>query len=186
MPISRKIYYSGLQVGDEIPSWQSPPIDRIQIARYAGASGDFNPLYVDEPFAKAAGFRSVIAPGALAMGAFSQMLTEWLKGPFLKRLHTKFLKILWPGDVLTCRGRVTGKRREANDYLVDFDLWIENQEGEMVVRGTATASLFQSAQDESQRLAGGPPLIVDDPPPTDSGSAKAQSEKPAAKHKPKR
>jgi acyl dehydratase len=112
MALTRKIYYSSLQVGDEIPAWQSPPLERIQIARYAGAAGDFNPLYVDEPFARAAGFRSVIAPGALGMGGLSQMLTEWLKGPFLKRLHAKFLKIMWPGDILTCRGRVTGKHRE--------------------------------------------------------------------------
>jgi acyl dehydratase len=185
MPLTRKIYYSGLQVGDEIPAWQSPPLDRIQIARYAGAAGDYNPLIVDEPFARAAGFRSIISPGALALGGLSQMLTEWLKGPFLRRLHAKFLKIMWPGDILTCRGRVTSKHREGTDYRVEFDLWIENQDGEMVVRGTGTASLFHSAQDESQRLAGGPPLIVDDPPaPSDAGSTKPAA-KPA-KVKPKR
>jgi len=187
MPLTRKIYYSSLQVGDEIPAWQSPPLDRIQFARYAGAAGDYNPLYVDEPFARAAGFRSVIAPGALGLGGLSQMLTEWLKGPFLRRLHAKFLKIMWPGDVLTCRGRVTGKHREGNDYRVEIDLWIENQDGEMVVRGTGTASLFHSAQDESQRLAGGPPLIVDDPPsPADPGSAKPGASKGTAKGKSKR
>ncbi len=183
MALTRKIYYSSLQVGDEIPAWQSPPLERIQIARYAGAAGDYNPLYVDEPFARAAGFRSVIAPGAMGMGGLSQMLTEWLKGPFLRRLNAKFLKIMWPGDVLTCRGRVTSKRREGHDYRVELDLWIENQEGEMVVRGTGTASLFHSAQDEAQRLAGGPPLIVDDP---SSQAEPAASKTGAAKGKTKR
>jgi len=189
MPLSRKIYYSSLQVGDEVPAWQAPPLDRIQIARYAGATGDFNPLYVDEPFARAAGFRTIIGPGALGMGYLSQMLNEWLKGPFLRRLSAKFLKILWPGDVLTCRGRVTSKRREGSDYRVEFDLWIENQEGEMVIRGTGTASLFHSAQDESQRLAGGQPLIVDDPPaPAEIAASKAPaaSGKAANKSKSKR
>ncbi len=182
MALARKIYYSSLQVGDEVPSWQPAPLDRVQIARYTGASGDFNPLYVDEPFARAAGFRSTIVPGPLAMAALSQMVSEWLKGPFIRRLSAKFLKILWPGDILTCRGRVTAKHREASDYLVDFDLWIENQEGEMLVRGTATASLFHSAQDESQRLAGGPPLIVDDPrPPQEAGADKAAKAKSAKK-----
>jgi len=187
MPVTRKIYYSSLQVGDEIPAWQAPPLDRVQFARYAGAAGDFNPLYVDEPFARAAGFRSVISPGALGMGGLSQMLTEWLKGPFLKRLNTKFLKIMWPGDVLTCRGRVTAKHREGTDYRVEFDLWIENQEGEMVLRGTGAASLFHSAQDEAQRLAGGPPLIVDDPPPpAESGSARGVPLKTSPKGKSKK
>lgn len=185
MALARKIYFSGLQVGDEVPSWQSPPLDRLQLARYAGASGDFNPLYLDEPFARAAGFRSVIVPGPLAMGALSQMLTEWLKGPLLRRLNAKFLKILWPGDTLTCHGRVTGKRREGTDYLVEIDLWIENQEGEMAVRGMATAALFHSAQDEAQRLAGGQPLIVDDPTPVRSGEGQV-GQPPLAKPKPKR
>jgi acyl dehydratase len=164
MALQRRIYYQAMQVGDEVPPWQPPPFDRVQIARYAGASGDFNRLYLDEPFAKGAGFRSVIVPGTLALGALSQMLSEWLKGPFVRKLQARFLKILWPGDVLTCRGRVSGRRREGDQYLLDLDLWIENTAGEMVVKGSGIASLFYNAQDESQRLAGGPPLLVDDPP----------------------
>jgi len=162
MPIARKVYYQSVQVGDEVPSFQAAPFDRTQIARYAGAAGDFNPLFVDEPFARSAGFRSVIVPSPLAFGALSQMIAEWLKGPNLRRLHARYLKLIWPGDVLTCRGRVTGRRRESSDYLIEVDLWIENQEGEMVTRGSATAALFYSAQDEAQRLAGGPPLLVDE------------------------
>jgi acyl dehydratase len=162
MPIARKVYYQSVQPGDEVPSFQTPPIDRVQIARYAGAAGDFNPLYVDEPFSRSAGFRSVIVPGQLAFSALAQMIAEWLKGPSLRRLTTRYLKLIWPGDVLTCRGRVTGRRREGSDYLIDVDLWIENQDGEMVTRGSGTASLFYSAQDEAQRLAGGPPILVDE------------------------
>jgi acyl dehydratase len=182
MPIARKVYYQALQLGDELPSWQNPPFDRLQIVRYAGASGDLNPLYFDEPFARASGFRSVLVPGALALGALTQMVNEWLKGPCLRRLHVKFLKIIWPGEQLTCRGRVVARHREGGDYLVDLDLWMENPEGEMMVRGNGTVSLFYSAQDESQRLAGGPPLIVDDPAPTPSAAAPHKSSgKPASK-----
>jgi acyl dehydratase len=171
MPIARKVYYQSVQAGDEVPSFQAPPVDRMQIARYAGATGDFNPLYVDEPFSRSAGFRSVIVPGPVAFAALSQMITEWLKGPSLRRLHVRYLKLIWPGDVLTCRGRVTGRRREGSDYLIDIDLWIENQDGEMVTRGSGTATLFYSAQDEAQRLAGGPPILVDE-----NGSASRDAE----------
>ncbi|MHB1844672.1 MAG: MaoC/PaaZ C-terminal domain-containing protein [Deltaproteobacteria bacterium] len=182
MAIARKIYFQALQTGDEVPTWETPPIDRLQMVRYAGASGDLNPLYFDEPFARSAGFRSVLAPGALSLGALAQMVTEWLRAPALRRLQARFLKIVWPGDVLVCRGRVTGKRREGGDYLVDLDLWIENADGEMLVRGSGTASLFYSAQDEAQRLSGGPPLIVDDAPATTGAAGK---EKPPAKRKPR-
>ncbi len=185
MPIARRIYFQALQVGDELPSWQCPPFERIQAARYAGASGDFNPLYFDEPFARAAGFRSVLVPGTLAMGPLSQMVQYWLKAPCLRRLHLKFLKIIWPGDPLVCRGRVVGRRREGSDYLVDLDLWIENTDGEMVVRGSGTAVLFYSAQDEAQRMAGGPPLIVDEPPPPPATPAAAPERKAPAPSKPR-
>ncbi|HUB06943.1 MAG TPA: MaoC/PaaZ C-terminal domain-containing protein [Myxococcales bacterium] len=188
MATARKVYYQALQLGDEMPSWQCPPFDRLQIVRYAGASGDMNPLYFDEPFARAAGFRSVLAPGALALAALAQTVHEWLKAPCLRRLHVKFLKIIWPGEQLVCRGRVVGKRREGGDYLVDLDVWMENPEGEMMVRGSGTAVLFYSAQDESQRLAGGPPLIVDDPaPPKPQEPARAaKSPGKAARAKPDR
>ena len=191
MAATRKVYYQSLQIGDEIPSWQCPPIDRLQIVRYAGASGDFNPLYFDEPFARAAGFRSVLVPGALTLGALAQMVNEWLKGPSLRKLHARFLKISWPGESLTCRGRVVGRRREGSNYLIELDLWIENPEGEMTVRGSGTAVLFHSAQDEAQRLAGGPPLLIDDPPAEGTGApaakkGRADTGKGAGKHAPAR
>ncbi len=164
MPGTRRIYYQALQVGDELPAWHFTGFERLRAVRYAGASGDFNPLYFDEGFARAAGFRSVLVPGPLALGVLARTVQEWLKAPCLRRLHAKYLKIIWPGDALTCRGRISGRRREGGSYLVDLELWIENADGETMVRGDGTASLFYSAQDEAQRLAGGPPLIVDDPP----------------------
>ena len=46
-----KVYVEDVQVGDELPLLVKPPIQRIQLTRYAGASGDFNPIHVDEEFA---------------------------------------------------------------------------------------------------------------------------------------
>ncbi|HEX9290786.1 MAG TPA: MaoC/PaaZ C-terminal domain-containing protein, partial [Anaeromyxobacteraceae bacterium] len=54
--LARQLYFEAVKVGDELPPLVKPPVDRTQIARYAGASGDFNPLYVDEHLAKNAGF----------------------------------------------------------------------------------------------------------------------------------
>ena len=66
--VARQIYFEAVRVGDELPPLVKPPVDRSQIARYAGASGDFGPLHVDEPFARNAGFPGVLVPGMLAMG----------------------------------------------------------------------------------------------------------------------
>lgn len=57
------IDFDSIAVGDSMPSYTSKPITRAQLARYAGASGDFNPLHTDETFARAIGLDSVIAHG---------------------------------------------------------------------------------------------------------------------------
>src|SRR5690606_8748726 len=80
----------------------------------------------------------------------------------VKRLSSRFVKIIWPGDQLTCRGRVVDKRREGGEYYVDLELWVENQKGELVVKGNATTRLFHSPEDEDRQRRGLSPLIVED------------------------
>jgi acyl dehydratase len=136
-------------------------VDRVQIARYAGASGDYNPLYVDEVFAKNAGFPAALAPGMLGMGFLAELAVDWLRGARLRRFQARFVKIVWPGDLLTTRGRVVDRRFEGNgSYAADIELWAENQRGELVVRGQCTAQLYYSAEDETRQRAGQPPLLV--------------------------
>ena len=158
---ARQLYFEAVKVGDEVPPLVKPPVDRIQIARYAGASLDFNPLTVDEQYARNSGFPSALAPGMLAMGFLGELVVEWLRGARLRRFSARFVKIVWPGDVITCRGRVVDRRfEEGGGYAVDIEVWAENQRGELVVRGTVTAQLFYNAEDESRQRAGQPPVVV--------------------------
>jgi acyl dehydratase len=159
--LARQLYFEAVKVGDELPPLVKSPVDRVQIARYAGASGDFGPLHVDEPFARNAGFPSVLVPGMLAMGFLGELAVEWLRGARLRRFTGRFVKIIWPGDVITSRGRVADRRFEdGGRYLVDIELWAENQRGELVVRGVLSAQLYYNAEDEARQRAGQPPLVV--------------------------
>jgi acyl dehydratase len=159
--LARQLYFEAVKVGDELPPLVKPPVDRVQIARYAGASGDYNPLYVDEQFARNAGFPSALAPGMLAMGFLAELAADWLRGARLRRFQARFVKIVWPGDVLTARGRVADRRFEGGgSYAVDIEVWAENQRGELVTRGLIAAQLYYSAEDESRQRAGQPPLVV--------------------------
>lgn len=159
--LARQLYFEAVKVGDELPPLVKPPVDRVQIARYAGTSGDLNPLYVDETFAKNAGFPSALAPGMLGMGFLGELAADWLRGARIRRFGARFVKIVWPGDVLTARGRVTERRFEANGvYTADIELWAENQRGELVTRGLCTAQLYYSPEDEARQRAGQPPLLV--------------------------
>jgi len=159
--LARQLYFEAVKVGDELPPLVKSPVDRVQVARYAGASGDFGPLHVDEPFAKNAGFPSVLVPGMIAMGFLGELAVEWLRGARLRRFTSRFVKIIWPGDVITSRGRVADRRfEEGGQYLVDIELWAENQRGELVVRGVLSARLYYNAEDEARQRAGQPPLLV--------------------------
>jgi acyl dehydratase len=159
--LARQLYFEAVKVGDELPPLVKPPVDRTQIARYAGASGDFNPLYVDEHLARNAGFPSALAPGMLAMGFIGELVVDWLRGARLRRYTARFVKIVWPGDVLTCRGRVVDRRFEGGGvYTIDLEVWAENHRGELVLKGLVTAQLYYSAEDDTRQRAGQPPLVV--------------------------
>lgn len=162
MAAPKRLYLESLRIGDELPTLVKPPIERVQIARFAGASNDFNPMHVDEMHARAAGMPSVFSHALLPMGFMGQFLTDWLKGGHLTRLAVRFVKLVWPGDSLSCKGRVLARRRdEQGRYYVDVDLWAENQRGELVLKGHATGQLYFNAEDETRQRRGDSPLLVD-------------------------
>lgn len=142
---ARSYYWSDLRVGDDLPPLARPPIDRVQIVRYAAAANDLNRLYVDEPYAQALGFvRGAFAPGPLVLGFMGQLLSAWLKKGHVRKLSGRFVKLVWPGDELTCRGRIAELRREKGVCTADIELWAENQKGELVLRGQATCELLEA------------------------------------------
>jgi acyl dehydratase len=161
MLTARQLYFEAVKVGDELPPLVKPPVDRLQIARYVAAAQDWNPLYIDEPHAKNAGFPSALAPGMIAMGFLGELAAEWVRGARMRKFQARFVKIVWPGDVLTARGRVVERRfEEGGRYSMDLELWAENQRGELVVKGSATFQLYYNADDEARQRQGQGPLVV--------------------------
>jgi len=131
------VAFADLKVGDEIPPLTKPPIERIQLVKYASPSGDFNRIHVDEPFAKSAGYPSVFAHGMLSMAFLGQVVGAWVPPSQLRHLSCRFAKIVWPGDVLTCKGTIAELGDEGGEPRAKLDVWAENQKGEVVVKGTA-------------------------------------------------
>jgi acyl dehydratase len=136
-----KVYADDVNVGDELPPLVKGPIQQIQLTRYAGASGDFNPIHQDDEFAKAAGMGGVFAHGMLSMGFVAQALTDWAGAGRVARLGIRFAALVRLRDVVTCRGRVVGKSSKDDRHLVELEVWAENQRGEKVVTGRATVEL---------------------------------------------
>jgi hypothetical protein len=97
----------------------------------------------------------------IAMGFLGELASEWVRGARMKRFQARFVKIVWPGDVLTARGRVVDRRfEEGGRYAMDLEVWAENQRGELVVKGLATFQLFYNADDEARQRQGQGPLVV--------------------------
>lgn len=160
---ARKLYFESLRVGEDLPAMAKTPVDRVQLARYAGASGDFNPIHIDEVYARGIGMPSVYAPGMLVMGFLGQLVSDWARGAQLRRYNVRFIKMVWPGDTVVCKGRITDRYGDSGRYFAEVDLWAENQKGELVMRGQSVVQLFYSADDEARQRAGQPPLVVEVP-----------------------
>ncbi len=136
-----KVYFEDVQVGDEMPALVKGPIRQIQLTRYAGASGDFNPIHQDPEFAQASGMGGVFAHGMLSMGFVAQSVTDWLGAGTVRELGVRFTALVRLKDVVTCRGRVVGTSEKNGERLVELEVWAENQRGEKVVTGRATAAI---------------------------------------------
>lgn len=156
----RKLYLENVRVGDEIPAMAKAPVDRVQLARYAGATLDFNPAHIDDPWARSVGMPSVFAPSPLGMGFLGQLITDWARGARIIKFNVKFIKLIWPGDTIVCKGRVSDRHGEGGKYFVELDVWAENQKGELVLRGNATLQVFYSPEDENRQRQGQPPVMV--------------------------
>jgi acyl dehydratase len=136
-----RVYVEDLKVGDELPPLVKGPIQQIQLTRYAGASGDFNPIHQDDAFARVAGMGGVFAHGMLSMGFVTQAVTDWAGAGAVRKIGVRFAALVRLGDVVTCRGRVLARTSKDDDHTVELEIWAENQRGEKVVTGKATVAL---------------------------------------------
>jgi acyl dehydratase len=131
---------SGPRVGDTLPPVDKPPITTTQLVQYAGASGDFNRIHYDEPFAKEGGFPSVIAHGMLSMAFFGQLVADWAGGPErIVRLSARFKSVTFPGDRITVGGEVVARDDAAG--IIELKLFARKADGSVTLEGAATVRL---------------------------------------------
>jgi acyl dehydratase len=137
----RGIDFEQIEVGQEIQPLEKPAIEKVQLIKYAGASGDFNMIHTDDEVARQVGLPGRIAHGMLSMGFLAQHAGQIVgtKG-FVKKLKVRFSGMVFPKDVLTCRAKVTGK--DESSKTVDLEVWIEREPGSRLTYGTATLKYY--------------------------------------------
>jgi acyl dehydratase len=127
--------------GSVLPDLRKAPVTKLQLVKYAGASGDYNLIHTDDETARTVGLDGVIAHGMLSMAFLGEYLC-WLAGPeSVRRISVRFAEMVRPGDTLTCRGRV--KERTIGDGVrrLQLEVWTENQRAERVTVGEAEVQL---------------------------------------------
>ena len=118
-----------MKPGDELRKLQVTP-DKYLTVRYAGASGDFNPIHIDEEFAKQVGLPGRILHGLWTMAQVARAQTEHAGGPHaLKRLSVQFRGMGLPAHEIT----VTGTVREVRDGVAVIDT-VAEQNGNQIIR----------------------------------------------------
>lgn len=147
-----QLYYEDVEIGSEVL-----PLSKISTTRmavqWAGATGDINPLHYDDTFAESQGTGGIITHGALKKAWLVNMITDWIGDEgWLKRFSCQYRGMDYPRRMLTmedpvegetwwCKGKVTGKRVEGDEHLVDCEIWVENGRGERTTPGNATVVL---------------------------------------------
>jgi len=124
----------------------SPVVKHItqeKINLYAEASGDFNPIHVDESFAAKTPFGGTIAHGMLNLAYVSEMMTSafgrsWVSGG---KLRAKFKESARPGDTLTITGKIDCIEQKSDVSYANCSFECRNQRGETIVAGEATVRL---------------------------------------------
>ncbi len=123
-----------IAVGDELEVVERRA-DLSTSVRYAGASGDFNPLHYDESFAAdVSPTGAPIAHGMFSMGLASRAVTAFAGGPEnVLELQVRFTRP-WP---LATSSRFGGKVTAVADGVATVSLWADNEDGTRILRGTA-------------------------------------------------
>jgi acyl dehydratase len=128
-----ELFYDDLRVGDEFPPLEKGRVTETQLVRYAGASGDFNPLHTVHAVGDAAGFGGVIAHGMLVMGFVGQAIAGWVPNRYIRRMSVRFKGVTRPGEAITVTGRVIEKLQPGS--LIRCSLEARGREGETKIEG---------------------------------------------------
>ncbi len=133
--------FADLTVGEDAPPIVVENLSRTHFVRYAGASGDFNPMHHDDTIAAQVGNPTVFGHGMLTAGLMARVVKDWLGPEAIRKISVRFAKQVWPGETLTFAARVTALTPVGDGGTVELELKALNQDGEEKLTGTATAAV---------------------------------------------
>jgi len=137
------LVYEDLKEGQGLEPMVKPAVTKVQLVKYAGASGDYNPLHTDDEFAQKIGMPGVIAHGMLVMGFLGEYVNQ-LAGASaeIANFRMRFGAITRPGDQITCSAVIRKVHEEDGKRFADLELRAEKAPGKAVGTGQASLCFF--------------------------------------------
>ena len=129
--------YEEVQIGDALGP-EEMYLSKDQVRAYARATGMYVPRFTDDEGARKEGLPGMITPGNMSLAILSKLVTDWVgaSGARMVRLGTTYRQPVLPDHTIALHGFVTHKNDA--DKTVEMDIWIESEESERLVIGTAT------------------------------------------------
>lgn len=131
---------SKLQTDEQLDSIVIGPVSKQDLLNYANASGDFNPIHLDEEEAKNAGLPGIIAHGMWTMGNLSKLFSPYYEEGFLEDFSIRFRGMVFLNDKVTLTARLEKKIENQLYFLVTA----KNQDDADVLKGKVIYKLYQS------------------------------------------
>ena len=150
--MAKQLYWEDVEVDTEVTTLPKVATRRM-LVKWAGASGDFNPLHYDDSFAESQGVGKPIVHGALKRQWLIQLMTDWIgEEGTLRKFSCQYRAMDYPrlmktmtepqeGETWYCKGKVTKKYVEGDEHCVDCIIGVENEKGEITTPGRATVVL---------------------------------------------
>jgi len=138
-----QVFFDDVAAGSEIPPAVKGPYMVMDLAKFGAMTGDFYPTHYDHKWATEKDrVPAAVVYGLQVVTHLSQLLTDWI-GPngALKRYTNRVRAPVYVGDTLTMTGRVTAKYTRDGENRVECELRGENQDGTVVIEGSATVTL---------------------------------------------
>lgn len=120
-----------MKVGETLPAIQLAPVSRLDLIKYAGASGDFNPIHTVDEEAGNAGLPGIIAHGMWTMGNLAKLFTPYLSEGFIQNYSIRFKGMVFLGDIISLKAVL--KEKEEKKWV--FEVEAVNQEERKVLVG---------------------------------------------------
>lgn len=146
-----KKYWDDLEVGEKLLKIEKKPITKVQIAQFAAASNEFNPLNLDDEYAKSAGFSGAFAPNIFSLALIEETLFSFANNIRIISLNGTFHRLLRPNDRISVNGLLIQHYKKNEEYRIKFSLWCQNQNNDIVMKGHCLCLMFKNEQQEKSQ-----------------------------------